>query len=577
MPEGVTAFGRFWVTSFLRHSSAGVEYMARDPAGGGPVVLLVPRIPEEAIEASRFRDRFMAQARAAMELRHPAIVAIQEVAIDEATQRPFVVLEHVPGVTLAEKLKVGHRFGEAEAAGIASAVAEALGFAAERGIVHGALTPAHVILTAKGTTKVAGFGVEEIARTAFDAPGESTGGATYYAPEQLRGAAADQRSDLFVLGLILYEMLTSAHPFEAPLPSLAAERILTDTPEPPAKLRPDLSASFNGLVFALLHKAPMGRPASGTEVAHTLAAIQRTAAAAAAKAKAAPARSTPHGGPGRRTAIIVAGGAVVVALLALAIGLWPRGPNAPPAAPVPTAAASDGGAKLRAAEAALAAGDIIESRRLVAELEAGGAVSARLSELHQAVDAQAVEKGQLLFERAIRLADEKRWDEAAAVLADVLALAPSNAKAADYLRRVKEAKAAEDQRQTQAAAAPEAEGRVAAAQGPTLGVYFSSPIPAGRIDVALDGKPFASKAFDFARGEFMGLQRRAGGLVQETWQVPDGSHAVAVRLLGGKGELLGQDRFTLAFGSGPGFKVVVEMRTDRTTPTMVAVPLPRRT
>ncbi|HZE18757.1 MAG TPA: protein kinase [Candidatus Angelobacter sp.] len=242
----------------------GVVHRARDERLGRDVALKM--LPVGALADDAARERFRREALALSRLNHPHIATIYD--LDRQDGLDFLVLEYIPGKTVAEKIAAARGpLPEAEAVSIGSQIAEALEEAHEQGIVHGDLSCQNIIVTPKGWAKVLDFGLatlrgpaQQTAETAaFTGENLVTGTLPYMAPEQLLRGEADARTDLYSLGVVLYEMATGRLPFLEKLPSALIDAICHRAPETPSKLQPGLSALFVRIILRLLQKAPERR------------------------------------------------------------------------------------------------------------------------------------------------------------------------------------------------------------------------------------------------------------------------------------------------------------------------------
>ena len=216
----------------------GEVYLAHDSALDRTVALKF-LLPETQADKTA-RKRLLAEARSAAALDHPFICKVYEAA--DADDQPFIAMEYVEGASLTDKLLQGS-LPLKEALRLAAEIAEALQCAHSRGIVHRDLKPSNILLTRDGHVKVMDFGLakhvttgsigtEQTVTTVLTQPGTASGTLTFMAPEQLRGEAADVRSDIFAFGLVLYEMIAGVHPFLRDSPLKTACAILDDAPPP---------------------------------------------------------------------------------------------------------------------------------------------------------------------------------------------------------------------------------------------------------------------------------------------------------------------------------------------------------
>lgn len=221
------------------------------------------------------RQRFCREARAAAAISHEHVVAMHQVAREDEGEVAFLVMQYIEGVTLEKLLQDEKPLSPAEAARYGMQIAAGLSAAHERGMVHRDIKPANIMIE-DGTqrVKLTDFG---LARATDDVrltkTGMVTGTPLYMSPEQAMGETADEKSDLFSFGAVLYEMLTGESPFEAPSIVGVMKRIMDETPRSPAKLDPNIPAPLSELTMALLDKNPTKRPESAAMIAETLAEI----------------------------------------------------------------------------------------------------------------------------------------------------------------------------------------------------------------------------------------------------------------------------------------------------------------
>ncbi|HEY3673453.1 MAG TPA: Stk1 family PASTA domain-containing Ser/Thr kinase [Acidimicrobiia bacterium] len=213
------------------------------------VKVLLPEFASDATNVERFRR----EAQAAAGLNHPHVVSVYDWGEEDDTS--FIVMEYVPGQTLREILQSYGRLAPMDAARIAAEIADALSFAHAHGVVHRDVKPANVLITPQGQVKVTDFG---IARAETSEPLTKTGAvlgtATYFSPEQAQGFALDGRSDVYALGVVLYEMLTGVAPFTASSPVSIAYKHVRETPAPPSSLVPELAGAMDHIVLTAMAK-----------------------------------------------------------------------------------------------------------------------------------------------------------------------------------------------------------------------------------------------------------------------------------------------------------------------------------
>ncbi len=293
---------RYEIQTRLGRGGMADVYLARDRLLERRVAVKV-LFPEFATDPS-FVARFRREAQAAANLTHPNIVAVYDWGQQGGTY--FIVMEYVNGRTLADVLRAEQKLPAARAANVAAEVAAALGFAHRNGVVHRDVKPGNILVTETGDVKVADFGIARVANAGTDAgltqAGSVMGTAAYFSPEQAQGAVPDPRSDLYSLGIVMYEMVGGRPPFSGENPvSIAYKQVH----EPPPRLRnltPDVPVAYEAIVAKLLAKNPAARYASADDLRLDLTrfrdgqrpeALVQAAAAAGAVAAVASTTVTP--------------------------------------------------------------------------------------------------------------------------------------------------------------------------------------------------------------------------------------------------------------------------------------------
>ncbi|MBN2432417.1 MAG: protein kinase [Acidobacteria bacterium] len=266
----------------LGQGGMGVVYKAQDLNLDRFVALKF--LPEEMHAAADEKQRFIHEARAASALDHPHICTIHEINETEGG-RLYIAMAHYEGETLNEKIGRGP-LKQDEALDIARQAANGLARAHERGIVHRDIKPANLMLTADGLVKILDFGLAKLTgRTVLTRTGSTLGTAAYMSPEQARGGAVDGRSDIWSLGVVLYEILAGRRPFKGAYEQAVIYGILNEKPAPLMEVVPGTPPALAALVERCLAKDAADRPASAAELAAALAAIL---------AGKTPTRSLPH-------------------------------------------------------------------------------------------------------------------------------------------------------------------------------------------------------------------------------------------------------------------------------------------
>jgi Tol biopolymer transport system component/tRNA A-37 threonylcarbamoyl transferase component Bud32 len=352
-----TTLGHYEIVALIGSGGMGQVYRARDTKLQRDVALKL--LPTEATADPERRQRFEREARAVAALNHPHIVTIHSV--EDVDGRVFLTMELVNGRPLSELIPRGGLPLD-RLLKIAVPLADAVSAAHARGITHRDLKPANVMVTAEGSVKVLDFGLAKQHDTAAQADRIETRGAdiitgqgrilgtvAYMAPEQAEGKQTDARSDIFSLGVVLYEMATGERPFsgETSLSTLTA--IMRDTPRPVTDINPAIPKELGRVIRRALVKDPDRRQQIGKDLRNELDEIRQeleSGELVAQTARAAAAAATP---PRRVPWVALAGGVLVLAAIAAALAWSRRGASEtavigsdPIAVTVSTVTAEDG-------------------------------------------------------------------------------------------------------------------------------------------------------------------------------------------------------------------------------------------
>ena len=269
--ELVRSLGRYQIRGLVGRGAAGEVYLAHDPLIERRVALktlsrqLVPGHDDQV------RERFLREARAAGGLSHPNIVTIFDVGEDPASSTAFIAMEFIEGRTLKEIAAGEGRLDAGRVVEIGAALASALDYAHREGVIHRDVKPANIMVTDKGgVVKITDFGIAHLAAVDVGEEDSAFGTPFYMSPEQIRGLPLDGRTDVYSLGVVLFELLVGHHPFpERTLADLA--RAILERPAPePAALCPQVPAELSEVVARCLEKRPEDRFGSGRDLVAAL-------------------------------------------------------------------------------------------------------------------------------------------------------------------------------------------------------------------------------------------------------------------------------------------------------------------
>ncbi len=307
----------------------GEVFLAEDTTLGRKVAIKM--LPERCADSHQARQRLINEAKAAAALDHPNICSIHEVG--EEDERVFIVMQYIDGQSLAERIRK-HPLPPDEVADIGIQAAQALEAAHAAGVMHRDIKPQNIIVTPRGQLKVLDFGLAKIAQ--HDLPnaltmerltvaGTTVGTPGFMSPEQLHGKHIDARSDIFSLGVTLYECATGRPAFEGKTPIEVSIRVVTETPPAPSKLNPAVPPALDAIIARAMAKDPAARYESARALHSDLLGLKRELEGAVSR----PARTASSTTNARRRSVrfkaLIAASAVTALLSAwFAPGLWRR-------------------------------------------------------------------------------------------------------------------------------------------------------------------------------------------------------------------------------------------------------------
>jgi eukaryotic-like serine/threonine-protein kinase len=331
--------GRYQVTHLIARGGMAIVYRAQDILLNRPVA--IKTLYEELSADPQFVEGFRREAQAAANLSHPNIVPVFDWGEHEGTY--FIVMELVDGTSLADMLRGGRTLTASHSATLMTQVAAALGYAHRNGVVHRDVKPGNILIASDGQVKVTDFGIAQAmsVEDQLAEEGSVMGTATYFSPEQAEGAPVDGRSDIYSLGVVLYEMLAGRPPFIGDSPVAVSSQHVHGTVPPPSEFNSTIPPELQAIVMEALAKSPDQRYQSAEDLRSDLIrfsegqpvrAAQRDVAFFGADAT----RAVSKVAPGERTQAVPmlkgprtdirrrrkggAGVIVVVVLLLLAVG-----------------------------------------------------------------------------------------------------------------------------------------------------------------------------------------------------------------------------------------------------------------
>jgi serine/threonine-protein kinase len=267
--------GRYAILSELGRGAMGVVYKATDTALERTVAVKTVNMALEREGAEKYEARFYQEARAAGSLNHPNIVTVYDVGKEGNVA--YMAMEFIEGEELRALLTAARALPVSQAVSIAAQVAEGLAYAHEHGVVHRDIKPANIMVLADGPVKITDFGIARMRASSDELTqsGMMLGSPKYMSPEQVIGKRADHRSDIFSLGVILYEMLTGGAPFSGENVTALMYQIVNFAPPVPSAVNPAVPELLNFIVAKMLAKPLEERYQTAQELANDLRSCER--------------------------------------------------------------------------------------------------------------------------------------------------------------------------------------------------------------------------------------------------------------------------------------------------------------
>src|SRR5213083_2232678 len=275
--RGQVKLGRYEIVRELGKGAMGIVYLAKDPLIGRLVALKTIRLQNnDDDEAKEFQQRFVREAQAAGILNHPSIVTVHDIGQDDASGMSFIAMEYVEGSNLKEILAQGRPLTFEQIGEIIAQVGDALDFAHTKGIVHRDVKPANIILLDGMRAKITDFGIAKITSGGnLTSTGQFLGTPNYMAPEQIKGAPVDGRTDIFSLGICLYECLTRRKPFGGDSLTSISYKIVHEPFPPLHEINPQIPDGYEEVVAHALAKDPAKRYQRGRDLTSALRSVIR--------------------------------------------------------------------------------------------------------------------------------------------------------------------------------------------------------------------------------------------------------------------------------------------------------------
>jgi serine/threonine-protein kinase len=298
--------GRYRIQAELGRGAMGVVYKAHDPVLDRTVALKTISMGEEEQDREEYQARFFQEAKAAARLNHPALITIYD--FGEENDLDYMAMELLDGTELAE------RMGKAsipirEAVAIAEQVAEGLAFAHDSGVIHRDIKPGNIMLLPRGRIKIMDFGIARLKVSEIKTQlGTRLGTPKYMSPEQIGGSKLDHRTDIFSLGIVLYEMLTGIKLFKGDTLTQVMHNVSSFDPPPPSRINSEVPPLLDLVVKRAMEKKPSARYASAWEMVedlrHCLQELAPSTPAPQTSANSSVKESAPVAGADEKTVVL---------------------------------------------------------------------------------------------------------------------------------------------------------------------------------------------------------------------------------------------------------------------------------
>jgi serine/threonine-protein kinase len=291
-PRKLKKLGRYRILGEIGRGAMGVVYKAHDPVLDRTVALKVIALDDDVEEREEYEARFFQEAKAAARLNHPALITIYD--FGEEDDLAYMAMELLDGTELGERLAKQPPTVR-EAVAIAEQVAEGLAFAHDNGVVHRDIKPGNIMLLPRGRAKIMDFGVARLKVSDLKTQtGTRLGTPKYMSPEQVGGRAVDHRSDIFSLGIVLYEMLTGAQLFRGEDVAQVMHNVTSFEPPPPSRVNGEIPPLLDLVVKRALEKKPAARYPNAWEMVTDLHNCLLEIAPETAAAETGTGRSAPE-------------------------------------------------------------------------------------------------------------------------------------------------------------------------------------------------------------------------------------------------------------------------------------------